>query len=68
MAFVFSLLTAVGAGLDFFGVFNIPFTLPVVGYVFSALVMTGGSNLIHDLVSWVTNGKKLSAARLPRAM
>jgi hypothetical protein len=66
LAFVLSLTIAVGTALDFFQVFNIQFRWPGVGYVLTALVMTGGSNLIHDLVNWVRAGKEARQARARR--
>jgi len=64
LALVLSLTIAIGTSLDFFQVFSIEFRWPLVGYVLTALVMTGGSNLIHDLVSWVRAGKEAGQARV----
>jgi hypothetical protein len=66
LAFLFSLIIAMGTALDFFQVFNIEFLWPCVGFVLTALVMTGGSNLIHDLVAWVKAGKEAVQARVRR--
>lgn len=63
LSFAFSLVTAIGTGLDFFRMFDISFLWPCVGYVFAALVMTGGSNLIHDIVGWVKVSKEIGEAR-----
>ncbi len=63
LSFVFSLITAVGANLNFFDLFGICFRWYFVGYIFSALTMTGGSNLLHDIVEWVRTGKELTCAR-----
>ncbi|MGI6642575.1 MAG: hypothetical protein ACOX3V_00930 [Bacillota bacterium] len=68
LSFVFSLITAIGASINFFEVFEIHFRWPFVGYVFSALVMTGGSNLLHDIVEWGRAGKELARVRLRNAV
>lgn len=66
LAFVLSLTIAMGTALDFFQVFNIEFRWPCEGYVLTALVMAGGSNLIHDIVSWVRAGKEARQIRARR--
>lgn len=63
LAFAISLLFSFGARLDFFAMFHIPFTVPAVGPVIAAIFMSGGSNLVHDIVSWVTNKKEESKSR-----
>lgn len=71
LAFFFSLIIAMGTALDFFQVFNIEFRWPCVGYILTALVMTGGSNLIHDLVTWVKAAKEarqIRARRMEKSM
>ena len=50
LAFFLSLIIAMGTALDFFQVFSIEFFWPCVGYILTALVMTGGSNLTHESV------------------
>lgn len=58
LAFLISLLIAFGANLDFFRMFDIAFTLPYVGIVLSAVFMSGGSNVVHDIIKWIEKSKE----------
>ena len=60
LALVLSMVLAYGAGLDFFRIFGISFKWCLVGPAMTGLFMTGGSNLVHDIVEWV-NAKKIMA-------
>ncbi len=53
MAFMFGLLFAYGAQLDFFKMFGINFIFPYVGEAVSALFVMGGSNYVSDLVGFI---------------
>jgi len=53
MAFLFGLLFAYGAQLDFFRMFGINFIFPYVGEAVSALFVMGGSNYVSDLVGFI---------------
>jgi len=66
LTLLLSLAIAAGTALDFFQVFNIGFRWPFIGYMLTALVMTGGSNLIHDLVGWVRIEKEARQIRARR--
>ena len=57
LALIFGLVFAWGAGLDFFALFEIPFAWPYVGFVVSALIMMGGSSLVHDITEWIAAKK-----------
>lgn len=59
ISLMLSLMIAAGTDLDFFAVFHVRFLWPCVGYIFTALVMTGGANFIHDLVGWVRVAKEV---------
>jgi hypothetical protein len=58
VAFLFSLVLAYGANLDFFALFEFEFEWDFLGPFFSALFMTGGSSLLHDLMEWVRASKE----------
>lgn len=57
LALIFGLVFAWGASLDFFALFEIPFAWPYVGYAISALIMMGGSSLVHDITEWIAAKK-----------
>lgn len=52
IALVLSGVVAFGANFDFFGLFGIAFSWPYVGCLFTTLLMAGGSNVWHDVMSW----------------
>lgn len=62
LTLVFSLVIAFGASLDFFEMFGITFQWPYVGPVVSALLMMGGSSLVHDVIQWVQANKETAKA------
>jgi hypothetical protein len=57
LALLLSSVLAFGANLDFFKMFEIEFSWPYVGPAISALFMTGGSQLVHDITEWVKANK-----------
>ena len=57
LALALSILLALGAGLDFFGMFGIPFSIPYVGIILSGFCMSGGTKLVHDLLEAVSQLK-----------
>ena len=58
LALGLSILLAFGAGLDFFGMFGIPFSIPYVGIILSGFFMSGGTKLVHDIIEWVAGKQK----------
>ena len=58
LALTLSILLALGAGLDFFGMFGIPFSIPYVGIILSGFCMSGGTKLVHDIIEWVAGKQK----------
>lgn len=60
LALAFSLVIAFGANLDFFQMFGIEFAWPYVGPVVAAILMMGGSNLVHDIIKWVEASKDVT--------
>lgn len=63
LALIFGLVFAWGASLDFFALFEIPFAWPYVGFVVSALIMMGGSSLVHDITEWIAAKKSEAKAQ-----
>ena len=57
LAFFFSLIIAMGTALDFFFRSSTSSFAGRAWAIYDVLVMTGGSNLIHDLVTWVKAAK-----------
>lgn len=57
IALIYALLITLGANIDLFAMFEIQYELPYVGAILSAILMMGGSNLIHDIVSWINSNK-----------
>jgi len=60
LAVLFSLILAFGAKLDFFVMMGIPFYWPYVGIILTAIIMSGGSNFVHDIIGWVEARKELA--------
>ena len=58
LALALSILLAFGAGLDFFAMFAIPFTIPYVGIILSGFFMAGGTKLVHDIIEWVAGKQR----------
>lgn len=59
LAFLLSLLLAYGGNLDLFSMFDVDFFVPFVGPALSALFMSGGSNVVHDIIEWVKSSKEV---------
>ena len=53
LAVLFSMVLAFGAKLDFFVMMGIEFYWPYAGIILTAIIMSGGSNFVHDIVGWV---------------
>lgn len=49
-AVAFGLLIAVGAGMDFMSAIQLPIHIPYVGMIVTGLLISRGSNWIHDLM------------------
>ena len=58
LALAASLVIAFGTELDFFKIFTIEFQYPYVGNVLSALFMSAGSNVVHDIIEWIRATKE----------
>lgn len=55
----FALVICIGANLDFFQLIDLPFSIPYVGVVITAIFMASGSAVLHDVISWVSKSKNL---------
>ena len=51
IALVVGIVLAVGAGQNLFDLLAIDFAYPVVGFAIAGLVVSRGSNYIHDLLN-----------------
>lgn len=58
LSLLISLVLAFGANLDFFQMFHIDFGWLYIGPVVSAILMMGGSNLVHDIIDWISSAKQ----------
>ncbi len=65
ISLIWSLIISFGATLDFFSMFNIAFKWPAVGMILTAILMSGGSNVVHDVVGWVQSKKDAAKANAP---
>jgi len=59
LSLVVGLVLAFGAGQNLFALIGIEFTYPVVGVILSGMVISRGSNYIHDLI------KRIGAVQTP---
>ena len=48
-AIIISVFVALIAGLDLFVLIGIPLAIPVVGFILTGLLISRGSNFVHDL-------------------
>ncbi|NLK00537.1 MAG: hypothetical protein GX318_04790 [Clostridia bacterium] len=64
LSLVISLVVSFGADLDFFEMFEIAFKAKYVGVGFSAVLMAGGSKVVHDVLSWANASKDNAKRRI----
>lgn len=57
-ALVVGILLAFGSGLDLMELVGIPLVIPYLGMFLTGLLISRGSNFVHDLVSSVNNIKE----------
>ena len=62
LSFIFGIIISMGIGLNFFEMFNISFKINYLGEIISALFIMGGSNVIHDIVDWISANKNVAKA------
>ncbi len=58
IALIFSLVISFGAGFNLFTIFDIDFHFKYAGEFFSAILMSGGSKVIHDIIGYIEKLKK----------
>jgi hypothetical protein len=55
---IVSELLCFGANIDLFGIVGQPLSIPYIGIILSGLLISRGSNFIHDLLSSINNLKE----------
>lgn len=68
VAIVLSAVVAVGADFNFFALFEIAFRWAWFGYLVTALLMSGGSNLWHEIMAGAESAKLKKQAEAAIAM
>ncbi len=58
VAFIAALVFAAGLNLNFFALVGLDYRWPVVGVVFSALILSRGSNYVHNFFDNLSNFTK----------
>jgi hypothetical protein len=66
-ALVVGLLVSFGAQLDILAMAGVTLVIPYLGYVLSGILISRGSNFVHDLWTAISNLKIFSAARAATA-
>lgn len=56
-ALIVSLILAIVTKLDFLSLLGIEVTVPYIGYILTGILISRGSNFIHDLINKVNNVK-----------
>lgn len=54
LAIFISLIICFGAQIDFFSMLGVTYNIPFVGYIFSAVLIAGGSGKLHDFIKALT--------------
>jgi hypothetical protein len=62
-AMVLGILVAVAAGIDIFEILGVGLGIKYVGSVITGLLISRGSNLIHDLLSSINNMSQTTKMR-----
>lgn len=57
VSFIFALIFSYGSGYDLFKDIGFDFKWTAISPFITALLLVGGSSLIHDLTTWVKNKK-----------
>lgn len=58
-ALVVSIIITFSTGFDILNCFNIPIKVPLIGMVLTAILLSRGSNFIHDLIVKISQAEKL---------
>lgn len=54
-ALILGVLLAIGSGLDILSLAGVPLKIPYLGMILTGLLISRGSNFIHDILSSVNN-------------
>ena len=53
-ALVIGVILTITANVDFFTMVDIPLTVPIISKVFTGILISRGSNALHDFISAIT--------------
>ena len=58
-ALIVSIIITFSTGFDILNCFNIPIKVPLIGMVLPAVLLSRGSNFIHDLIGKISQAEEL---------
>ena len=58
-ALIVSIIITFSTGFDILNCFNIPIKIPLIGMVLTAILLSRGSNFIHDLIGKISQAEAL---------
>ena len=58
-ALVISVLICVLAKIDIFPIVNLSVSIPVIGSIFSGIIVSRGANFVHDLFNKISGDKEV---------
>ncbi|MFR3911090.1 MAG: hypothetical protein ACLTYB_07975 [Clostridium paraputrificum] len=59
VALIVSIIITFSTGFDILNCFNIPIKIPLIGMVLTAILLSRGSNFIHDLIAKISQAEEL---------
>lgn len=62
-AVMFGELVAIGAGIDFMAAVKLPIKIPYVGMILTGILISRGSNFMHDILGNMNNMHQKSKAK-----
>lgn len=60
---LFGELVAIGAGIDFMAAVNLPVKIPYLGMILTGILISRGSNFMHDILGNMNNLHQKSKAK-----
>jgi hypothetical protein len=57
LTLIISLVVCIGANIDILQLIEVDVSMPYLGNVFSAILMSGGSEILHDIIDWIKANK-----------
>lgn len=57
LTLIISLVVCIGANIDILQLIEVDVNMPYLGNVFSAILMSGGSEILHDIIDWIKANK-----------